>query len=157
MGLKLDFFGDKNESFTKRHLAVAFPLWCETTMNAQGPLTGRSQCSRSASGDEDWLRRLQTLRLIERECDWFSMAFTAEPLGRGPTSLWMGQWLLNLRYRMHEGMNEYRQIYTSINLHLACLSTDDVSKTESALNQSRLEPKEQPVSTFKLKKHFPVR
>lgn len=73
------FLVTKNESFTKRRLAVAFPLWCESTMNAQGPLTGRSQCSQSASGDEDWLRRLQTLRQIELECDWFSVAFTAEP------------------------------------------------------------------------------
>lgn len=47
------FFCDKNESFTKRRLAVAFSLWCESNMNAQGPLTGWSQCSRSASGDGD--------------------------------------------------------------------------------------------------------
>lgn len=78
-------------------------------------------------------RRLQTLRQRKRECDWFSMAFTAEPQGRGPTSQWMGQWLLNLRCRMHEGMNEYRQIYTFT----------------PALNSSSLEPKGQPVRNFK--------
>jgi len=50
-------------------------------------------------------RRLQTLRQRKREYDCFSMAFTAEPQGRGPTSQWMSQGLLNFRCRMHEGMN----------------------------------------------------
>lgn len=36
----------KKRVLTKRCLAVAFPLWCESTMNTQGALTGKSQCSR---------------------------------------------------------------------------------------------------------------
>lgn len=50
----------------------------------------------------------------------------------------LGQWLLNLRRcRMHEWIN--RQIYTSINLHLACLSTDDESKILHGWVSSKLE------------------